>query len=249
MASNLLTVAAKSIGGPRSPAAAALDALPPMRTNVSSAGRWASLLGGAALTGYGLKGGGVTPTLVGGFLLYRAATGHCPVSQALGVSAADATAPNSVIAAGHGSRVDATVVVRKPAAEVYRFWRDFENLPRFMAHLIDVDTTTDGQSRWTARGPLGLQVQWDAELIADEPARLIAWKSLSGSDVDTAGAVHFTPTPDGQGTAVRVELKYDPPAGKVGTVVARWFGEDPERQVREDLERFRELLERLPRVE
>lgn len=246
MASTLLAVAAKSVAGPQSAVSNAVDRLPVLRTNVSSTERWASLAGGVALTGYGAAKGGLLPTLLGGFLLYRSATGHCPVSQALGFSTSDATAPNSVIAARHGSRVDASVVVMKPAAEVYRFWRDFENLPRFMTHLIDVDTTTDGRSRWTARGPLGLQVQWEAEITADEPGRLIAWKSLTGSDVDTAGSVHFEQLPGMKGTAVRVELKYDPPAGKLGTALARLVGRNPQRQVEEDLKRFREVMEKIP---
>lgn len=249
MASTLLTVATKSLAGSRSAATTAVNALPALCTNVSSAERWASLLGGVALAGYGLTRGGVLPTLLGGFLVYRGATGHCPMCQVLGVSTSDATAPSSVIAAGQGTRVDATVTVKKSVDEVYRFWRDFENLPRFMAHLADVDTTTDGRSRWTAQGPLGLQVQWEAQLIADEPGRLIAWKSLSGSDVDTAGAVHFIPRPGGEETEVRVELKYDPPAGKLGTIVAGFFGEEPGQQLREDLERFREAIEKVPHAE
>lgn len=245
MAATLLTVATKSMNGPQSVLGRAVDGLPLVRTNVSSTERWLSLLGGAALTGYAVSSGRLIPGLFGGFLLYRGTTGHCPVSQALGVSTSDATARNSVIAAGHGTRADATVVVKKPAAEVYKFWRDFENLPNVMSHLIDVDTTTDGESRWTAKGPLGLQVQWHAKLIADEPGRLIAWKSLSGSDVDTAGSVHFKSL-DWERTEVRVELKYDPPAGKLGTAVAKLFGGDPQRQLRDDLERFREMMEQIP---
>lgn len=244
MASTLAAVAAKSAAGPQSSVSSAIDRLPPLRTNVSSTERWVSFAGGVALSGYAATRGGLLPAFLGGFLLYRATTGHCPVSQALGVSTSDSTTENAVIAAGHGSRVDATVVVRKPADEVYRFWRDFENLPRFMTHLIDVDTTTDGRSRWTARGPFGLTVRWEAEITADEPGRLIAWKSLSGSDVDTAGSVHFDRHP--QGTAVRVELKYDPPAGKVGAALARLVGKDPQRQIDEDLRRFREVVEGIP---
>jgi len=247
MASTLLTVATKSLAGQQSALSSVVNQLPPLRTNVSSTERWLSLFGGVALTGYGASSGRVIPALLGGFLLFRGSTGHCPVSQALGFSTSDATAKNSVIAAGHGTRVEASIVVKKPAAEVYKFWRDFENLPKVMTHLIDVDTTTDGESRWTAKGPLGLQVQWHAKITADEPGRLIAWKSLSGSDVDTAGSVHFTSVSGG--TEVRVELKYDPPAGKLGTAVAKLFGENPQRQLDEDLERFREVMERFPHAE
>jgi len=242
MASTLLTVASKSIAGPS--VGRRIDRLPPLLTNVSSPERWASLVAGMALTGYGLKRGGILTTLLGGFLIYRAATGHCPVSQALAVSTADSTADNSAVAADHGTRVDASIVVKKSVAEVYRFWRDFENLPRFMTHLIDVDTTTDGRSRWRAKGPLRLKVEWNAEIIEEKPNQLIAWKSLPGSDVDTAGSVHFQQL--SEGTEVRVELKYDPPVGRLGTAVAKLFGEDPRRQLADDLQRFREVMEKLP---
>jgi uncharacterized membrane protein len=107
---------------------------------------------------------------------------------------------------------------------------------------VDVDTTTDGRSHWIARGPLGLKVEWDAEIISDEPNRLIAWKSLDGSDVDTAGSVHFRELPGGA-TQMRIVLKYDPPAGKLGTAIASLIGQDPGQQIRQDMARFKELME------
>lgn len=244
MATTLLAAAAKSAAGPRSTVARAVDSLPQVRTNVSSAERWISLGVGGALSVFGFdgRGPGLLSALAGGYLLYRAATGNCPMYQALGLSTSDSTADNSVIAAGHGTRVDHAVTVAKPAADVYRFWRDLENLPRFMTHLVDVDTTTDGRSHWVARGPLGLRVEWDAEIITDRPNEVISWKSLDGSDVDTAGSVHFTDRGDGR-TEVRVELKYDPPAGKVGEAVSRLFGLSPEQQIRADLQRFKQIVE------
>ena len=244
MAATLLTTAAKSIAGPRSRVGRVVDALPQARTNVSAPERVVSLAAGGALSLLGFDGRGpsVLSSLVGGYLLYRAATGNCPAYQALGVSTSDATAEHSRIAAGHGTRVDHAIVVDKPAAEVYRFWRDLENLPRFMTHLVDVDTTTDGRSLWTARGPFGLRVQWEAELVADVPGEVISWRSLDGADVDTAGSVHFTELPGGR-TEVRVALKYDPPAGKLGTAVAELVGLDPEAQIRADMQRFKHIVE------
>ena len=245
MATTLAAAAVQSAAGSNMTVARALRALPRAFTNVSSTERWLSLAAGTYLTTCGIsgKGPGVASLLAGGYLLYRAATGNCPGYQCLGVSMSDATAEKSAIAAGHGSRVDCAITVMKPAADVYRFWRDFENLPRFMAHLIDVDTTTDGQSRWTAEGPLGLKVRWEAELVTDIPNRVISWRSLPGADVDTAGSVHFEEQPYGRGTDVRVELKYDPPAGKVGAAIAALFGKSPEKQIREDLRRFKQILE------
>jgi uncharacterized membrane protein len=245
MATTLLAAAAKSAAGPNSSVARAVNALPQIRTNLSSAERWVSLAAGGALTALGFTGRGPTllSSLLGGYLIYRAATGNCVGYQLLGVSTSDSTAEQTAIAAGHGTRVDHAVTVMKPAAEVYRFWRDFENLPRFMTHLEDVDTTTGGKSHWVAKGPLGMKVEWDAEIVTDKPNEVIAWRSLDGSDVDTAGSVHFRELPGGRGTEVRVELKYDPPAGKLGTAAAKLFGTSPEAQIRADLRRFKQILE------
>ena len=244
MANTLLSVAAKSATGEHSSAHRVVDRLPLMRTNVSSSERWASLLAGSALLGYGIsaRSGSLLSSLAGGYLIFRAMTGHCPGYQAMGVSMSDATAENSVIAAGHGTKVEETITIARPVNEIYQFWRDFENLPKFMTHLLDVDTTTDGQSHWVAQGPLGLRVEWDAELITDTPNEVIAWRSLQGSDVDTAGSVHFRTVGAGQ-TEIRVILKYDPPAGKLGTAVAKLVGQEPKQQVREDLQRLKMLLE------
>lgn len=249
MATSVAAAAIKSIAGHDSGLAHAVNRLPTTFTNVSSTERWVSAAAGGGLIALGLTGRlpGILALVGGGYLIYRAASGHCPVYQAMGVSMSDATAPNSAIAAGHGTRVEEVVTVMRPVDEVYRFWRDFENLPRFMSHLVDVDTTTDGQSRWRAKGPLGLTVEWEAKIIRDERNKVISWQSLPGADVDTAGSVHFRELPGNQ-TEVRVNLKYDPPAGKLGTMVAKLFGEEPQQQVRDDLQRLRRVMEGGPSV-
>jgi uncharacterized membrane protein len=233
------------MAGRDSGVARAVDALPHLRTNLSSTERWLSLAGGGALSalGFDCRGPSLLSTLAGGYLIYRAATGHCFLYQALGVSTSESTAEQTAVTAGHGERVEHAVTVLKPARLVYEFWRDFENLPRFMTHLLDVDTTSNGRSHWVARGPLGLRVEWDAEIIVDIPGEAIGWKSLDGSDVDTAGSVRFRELPGGRGTEVRVNLKYDPPAGKVGIAVAKLFGESPAQQIRADLRRFKQIVE------
>jgi uncharacterized membrane protein len=245
MATTVLAAAAKSVANPNSGVARAVNALPHIRTNVSANERWLALAAGGAVSALGFDGRGpsLLSSLLGGFLIYRAATGNCPVYQALGVSTSDSTAENTAIAAGHGSRVEHAITVMKPVADVYRYWRDFEHLPTFMAHVEDVDTTTDGKSHWVARGPLGLRVEWDAEIVTDKPNEVIAWRSLDGADVDTAGSVHFKELPHGRGTEVRVELKYDPPGGRVGSALAKLFGKAPDQQIRADMRRFKELLE------
>lgn len=128
-------------------------------------------------------------------------------------------------------------------AEVYRFWRRLDNLPRFMTHLNRVTETPDGKSHWVAEAPAGLAVEWDAEVINERENEVLAWRSLPGSDVVTAGSVNFDEARDGRSTQVSVNLQYAPPAGKAGAFIATLFGVEPSQTVREDLRRFKQLLE------
>lgn len=137
-------------------------------------------------------------------------------------------------------RVSAGVTVNRSAEDAYALWRDFSRLPTFMTHLESV--SEDGK-RWTATGPGGRTVEWDAEIVDDVPAERLSWRSTAGADVDNAGTVTFGPAPGGRGTEVRVELSYDPPAGKLGNAVARLLGEDPHQQVTDDLRRFKQIME------
>ena len=112
-----------------------------------------------------------------------------------------------------------------------------------MRHLVSVQTTGEGRSHWTAKGPFDLRVEWDAEIITERENELIGWRSVGKSEVDTAGSVHFIPEPGGRGTEVRVELKYDPPGGQLGSQDASLLGQAPDRQIREDLRRFKAVME------
>ncbi|MDG4787326.1 SRPBCC family protein [Micromonospora sp. WMMD1102] len=140
-------------------------------------------------------------------------------------------------------RASATVTVNRPADEVYRFWRDFENLPRFMYHLESVRAGDGGRSHWTARAPGGRRVGWDAELVEDTLGEAIAWRSVRGARVPNAGRVRLRRAAGGRGTEVRVDLVYAPPGGAVGRMVAKLFGEEPGQQVRDDLRRFKQVVE------
>lgn len=142
-----------------------------------------------------------------------------------------------------GIRVRKSVTVARPVEEVYAFWRDFENLPRFMRHLESVEVTGEGRSRWKAKAPAGLSVEWDAETVEDVPNRRIAWRSVEGATVSNAGSVEFRPAPVGQGTEVHVDLRYDPPGGKVTAALAKLFREEPGQQVRDDLSAFKQVME------
>ncbi|HLU45134.1 MAG TPA: SRPBCC family protein, partial [Natronosporangium sp.] len=140
-------------------------------------------------------------------------------------------------------RARATITVNRPPREVYRFWRELENLPRFMYHLRTVRDLGGGRSYWVARAPGSREVTWHAEIVAEVPERLLAWRSLPGARVRNAGMVTFTPAPRGSGTEVTVELGFQPPFGRLGAAVAALFGEEPHQQVRDDLRRFKQRLE------
>lgn len=140
-------------------------------------------------------------------------------------------------------RAGTAITVRRPVVDVYRYWRDLQNLPRFMTHLESVRAVGDGRSHWVARAPAGKTVQWDAEIVADRPNERIAWRSLEGARIDNSGSVRFRRAARSQGTEVIVELEYIPPAGALGATVAKLFGEEPNQQIRDDLRRFKQVLE------
>jgi uncharacterized membrane protein len=215
--------------------------------NVGQTERWASAVAGGALAIYGLSRrtwGGAVLALVGGSLIYRGSTGHCHLYDVMGVNTADTTDnPLVSVPAGKGIKVEKSVTVNRAPEELYRFWRNFENLPRFMNHLESVKDMGDGRSHWVAKAPAGKTVEWDAEVYNEKENELIAWRSLEGADVDNAGSVRFEPATGGRGTIVRVTLKYDPPGGALGALVAKLFGEEPSQQIEEDLRRFKQVME------
>jgi uncharacterized membrane protein len=217
----------------------------PFPVNVGRTERWISGVAGALLLGYGLRRrryrAVLTPLGVG--LIGRAVSGRSLLNRALGRNSADTlrTSPVASLERGEGTRIDRTVLIARPAADLYRFWRQFDTLPRFMDNLESVTLLDGRRSHWVAKGPLGARVEWDAEVHNEIPDELIAWRSLPGSEVDQAGSVHFTPT--AEGTEVRVVLRYAAPAGKVGDMVARLLGDDPSQQIADDLRRFKQVME------
>ena len=136
-----------------------------------------------------------------------------------------------------------SIAINKPREELYQFWREFQNLPRFMRHLKSVRFIGERRSHWVAKGPAGSEVEWDAEITEERNNEYIAWRSLEGADVQNSGSVRFEPGPKERGSIVTVELHYKPPGGRLAAKFAKLFGEEPEQQVNEDLRRFRQLLE------
>lgn len=218
--------------------------------NVADVERWASALGGAALTAYGIKQlkdrspAGAALAAAGTVLMYRGATGRCPAYAAAGINTADGRDDTRAALAGaRGVNIEEVVTINRPAAELYRSWRDFEQLPSFMANLVSVTELDQRRSHWVAKAPAGRQVEWDAEIINEIPDELIGWRTLDGADVVSAGSVRFLPARGERGTEVRVRLQYSPPGGRAGSAIAWMFGKEPSQTIQEDLRRFKQLME------
>jgi uncharacterized membrane protein len=213
--------------------------------NVGFQERIISSLAGAALTAYGLSSGRRGSLLMaglGGALLHRGMTGRCQVYCALGMNTAKPHAA-TVVPANQGCKVEKSITIMRPPAELYSYWRELENLSKVMKHLKTVEPLDRVRSHWVAEGPLGKDIEWDAEIFNDIENDVIAWRSIPGGDIDTAGSVRFEPVGGNAGTKVTVNLKYDPPAGKVGGLIASILGHNPERMIEEDLGRFKQLME------
>jgi uncharacterized membrane protein len=214
--------------------------------NVGNTERVISVLAAGALALVGFRRRRLRPLLfpLAGTLLSRALTGHSTVNRALGrkSSRGARVSPVASVRRGEGHKVERSIVVGRPVQEVYQFWRNFENLPRFMDHLESVTVMDETRSHWVAKAPAGTKVEWDAVIHNELENQLIAWRSLPGSDVNNAGSVHFTEAGPGQ-TEVRVVLSYEPPAGELGAVIAKLLGEEPSQQVADDLRRFKQVME------
>ena len=174
----------------------------------------------------------------------RGVTGRSTVYRTLGINSAN-RGKSAVASVGHGQgiKVEKNITIDHPRAELYRYWRNFENLPRFMNHLKSVRKLDDRRSHWVVNAPAGKTVEWDAEVYNEKEDELIAWRSLENADVNHAGSVRFHEAPNGRGTEVKVEINYEPPGGKLGAALAKLFGEEPEKQLEDDLPRFKQLME------
>jgi uncharacterized membrane protein len=198
--------------------------------------RWASIIGGSAMVLMGLQQRslrGALMAIAGGSLAYHGATS----AKSLPETIADAAGLNKAI------RVEKTVTINRSASDLYSFWRNLENLPTFMQHLKQVTEYDNGRSHWVATAPLGASVEWDAQVIRDQPDHLIAWASVEGADVENSGFVRFQSAPQGRGTEVKVVMEYSPPGGALTGALAKLFGEEPEQQIGAELSRFKQLME------
>lgn len=213
-----------------------------MKQNVGDVERMTSGALGVALAVFGISRRspfGLLIGLAGASLVTRAATGYCPFNEAAGLGEEDRDAAPW----NRSVKVKKSVTITKPREEVYAFWREFSNLPRFMRHLEEVKEIDGKTSEWRAKAPAGRQVSWTAEITEEVVNERIVWKSLEGADVPNGGSVVFEDAVGGRGTVVRVELSYSPPAGALGAFFAKLFGEEPKGQIADDLRRLRAILE------
>ena len=215
-------------------------------TNVGAIERGISVLAGGSLVALAAYKRSlptsIAAALVGLPLIARGAVGQCMLYRAFGLNTAGKPGSTTRPEVLRGINVVKSVIVDRPVEECFSFWLDFEKFPHFMDHVESVVVTGERTSHWVARAPLGQTIEWDAELVKTEKNRLIAWRSLEGSEVLHAGSVRFEPEGDSS-CKVTVTLRWAPPAGIAGYAIAKVFGEEPGQQFEEDLARFKKVLE------
>ena len=202
--------------------------------------RWASLATATAVMAYGLSRRtvpGMCLAVAATPLAYRGLAGSWPG----GIGGQGDT--RAALAGDRGIHVRESIRLERPVDEVFRFWRHLENLPRFMTYLERVTDLGAGRSHWVAAGPAGIRVEWEAEIINEVPNSVIGWRSLPGADVVSAGSAHFETVRAGRSTQLTVHLQYAAPAGRLGAFLVSVFGREPSQTIREDLRRFKQLLE------
>lgn len=142
-----------------------------------------------------------------------------------------------------GIKVVRAVTIRRPADELYKFWRELTNLPRIIKHPVTITVKSAEESHWAVSAPGDHRVEWDSLILNDKPGQLIAWRSREGATVPNAGTVRFEAAPGDEGTEVTVALEYDPPGGRLGAVIAKFTRDSASSQISDALHRFKALME------
>jgi len=234
-----------------------LDGQQPM--NVGETERIVSMVGGAALLLYAVNRGswrGLVAGAAGADVLYRGITGYCVLYDKMGISTA-AEQPTTGklmtrsafngrtngVQSATGVHVHKAVTVNRPVEAVYEYWQNLENLPNFMHHVQSVQMQGQGHSHWVVNVSPKLTLEWDAETTEERKNELIRWRSLPGATVENQGEVRFKPVPGERGTEVHVTIAYQPPGGIIGEAFARFIKGTTEQQIKEDIRRFKSMLE------
>ncbi len=214
--------------------------------NVGEVERWASGIGGGLLIAHGLRRGdfgGLALALLGGALAYRGATGHCQAYEALNIDTSGKHRADSEEHVHKGILVKHAATIHRTPMEIYEFVKDPANHHRYMADVESVRADEDGTFHWAIQGPFGSTWKFRSRHINEEPGHLVAWKTLPGGDIESAGSIRLEPAWDGRGTEVTMEINYEPPAGSVGVAIAKLLGHDPDANVRDNLRRLKDILE------
>jgi uncharacterized membrane protein len=140
-------------------------------------------------------------------------------------------------------RIEGSITVNRPAEEVYSYWRNLENLPRFMEHLESVRETDKKRSHWVVKTPVGTKLEWDAEITEERPNEFIAWRSLPGAEIENEGRVEFKSASGGNATDVKIFMAYVPPGGMVGETAARLSESYTADKLKEEMSRFKQIVE------
>lgn len=207
-------------------------------TNISMPERIGTGMLGAVLGLCGAKRGGLggwSLAAGGGLMLARAVKGHCSCYAALGIGQSTGVA--------NGIVVRRSVTVDRPAAELYAFWRDLANLPKIMRHVKSVRPVGGKRSHWIVRGPLGTEIEWDAEISGERENELIQWHSEAATLLTHSGSVAFVPAPGDRGTEIHVLLRYQPAGGRAAAMLAKLFGSEPGQEIADDLRMFKQQME------
>ena len=210
------------------------------RTKKRTTSKWITVLAGSAFAAYGLSqlyrksntGKSITQKLRDGASAFLGALNHRGPDET-----------RFSVRHNEGIKVEKSITIHKSPEELFAFWRNLENLPKFMRHIESIQNRGFNTSHWVTNAAGGVKLEWDAEVHNEIPNELIAWRSLQGSDLNHAGSVHFIPDPDKQATRVNVVMSYEPPAGALGEAVGKLLGKNPGAQIESDLNRFRELME------
>ena len=204
--------------------------------NVSEKERAVSVFLGAYILSRGIKKLSLIRTVLGGYLLYRGASGHC--------AAREAVQRSKYTDKAESVNIKTSFIVNKPRQEVYDFWRKLENLPLFMKHLATVTQYDETRSHWEAKIPGNLiKLEWDAEIVKETDGSLLSWKSLPGATVENAGKVEFKDALGTQGTELDVMITYRPPAGKIGGGVASVLNPVFKKMIESDVKNFKQYIE------
>jgi len=220
--------------------------------NVADTERIVSVVAGAGLLAFAAtrrRGTAMAVAAAGAGLIARGVTGRSALYRAAHIDTRD-NDTRRMLADDGGIHVQHAVLINRPLRDVFAYWRDLRNLPRFMSHLLEVTPLNGTHSHWVAKGPAGKRVEWDAEIINEVEDKVIGWRSLPGSDLTSAGSVNFRER-RGWGTEVSVHLQYEPVGGRPVAWLAWLLGSDPGATIKEDLRHLKATLEagELPTVE